>query len=206
MIGIIDYGVGNLFSVKNALDYLEINSEITDSPEKLTNYSALILPGVGSFKEGMSMLKEQGFQDIIRERVKAGVPLLGICLGMQLLFTEGEEGDAERNATPGLALIDGRITKFPQDVMVPHVGWNQVNISNSHPVFDHIDGEYFYFVHSYRAELDQLSEDVLIGQTSYYESFPSIVGQDNILGVQFHPEKSSHAGLSILKVFGGMMG
>ncbi len=222
MIGIIDYGVGNLYSVKNAFDYLGTASVVTDDPNTLDNYRALILPGVGSFTQGMALLKQRGFVEPIYQRVEAGVPFLGICLGMQLLFETSEEGAQvldyqeqlqsrghcndqvkSEHGTCGLSLIPGKVIRFPSGYIVPHVGWSQVELSQEFSPFDHCHGDYFYFVHSYRGE--QVPEENVAGYTRYQEDcFPSIVKRDNVIGTQFHPEKSSKDGLEILRKFGGM--
>ncbi len=194
MIGIIDYGVGNLFSVKNAFDYLGIPAELVSQPEKLADYPGLVLPGVGAFDEGIRLLDEGGLAEPLIKRVESGVPLLGICLGMQLMFEEGTEGG---ESTSGLSFFSGVIDRFPEGILVPHVGWSRVALKKSHPVMQDIaDGSYFYFVHSYRPIQTQKTDTLC--QTVYGEPFSCGVARDHMIGVQFHPEKSSQIGLDLL--------
>lgn len=198
MIGIVNYGMGNLGSVANALDYLGFEAEIVDSPSKLGVHDRLILPGVGSFGMAMRSLDASGWSDALRQRVADGVPLLGICLGMQLIFDAGEE----HGLTTGLGLVPGRVVPLSPrpPCRVPHVGWNGLSYSRRHPLFhgvkEHVD---FYFVHSYQC-VPALEETVL-AQCDYGGEFVAAVGKENVVGVQFHPEKSQDMGLKILENF-----
>jgi glutamine amidotransferase len=197
MIGIIDCDLGNLRSVANALDSLGQDVRVLREPacDDLTH---LILPGVGSYFHAAGQLRERGFTEAIRAFAASGRPLLGICLGMQLLSTSGEEGGAGQ----GLGLVPGRVVRFDSDRVptIPHVGWNGVAFARSHPVLRKVKtGVDFYFVHSYHLVPDQ-AEHVL-GRTEYGAPFTSVVAKDNVLGFQFHPEKSQANGLRLLENF-----
>ncbi len=196
MITIIDYGLGNLTSVKNALEKLEIPVQISSDPTVIKNAQGLILPGVGAAGEGMRNLQQRGLEKVIVEYVRSGKPLLGICLGMQLLFSQSEEGNVDC-----LNIVKGKVKKFATDLKVPQIGWNQVRANSRSKLFkDVLDDSYFYFVHSYYCEPDDKA--VIIGQTDYNQTFCSVLEVKNIFGVQFHPEKSSEAGLQLLNNFG----
>lgn len=184
MIVIIDYGLGNLASVKNALDKLGIANRISSDPALIKKAKALILPGVGAAGAGMAELKKRGLDKLIIEQIKKGKPFLGICLGMQLLFDKSEE----RNVAC-LGVLKGTVKKFQKERKVPQIGWNQVAPDKS----------YFYFVNSYYCAPSDPS--IIVGQTTYGETFASVVRKDNIVGVQFHPEKSGEKGLLFLKNF-----
>jgi len=195
MITIIDYGLGNLTSVANALKKLSIPCQISDRSKDISTASALILPGVGAAGEGMKNLKAKGLDKIIIAQASAGKPLLGICLGMQLLFTESDEGN-----TPCLNLIKGKVKKFQTNLKVPQIGWNQVSTSSKSQLLKDIDNEsYFYFVHSYYC--DPTDKTITTGTTEYDQIFCTVLETDNIFGVQFHPEKSGEAGLQLLQNF-----
>lgn len=199
MIVIIDYGLGNLGSVKNALDKLGIDSIISNSEKEITAGSGLILPGVGSASEGMKNLQRSGLNKVIIKQVENKKPMLGICLGMQLLFSSSEEGD-----TKCLNVIDGIVRRFSTDLKVPQIGWNQVKIQNLkfriQNLFRNINQEsYFYFVHSYYCKAKK--EEIEIGITDYGINFCSVIEDKNVFGVQFHPEKSGENGLKLLKNF-----
>lgn len=196
MIAIIDYGAGNLFSVKNALDYLHVANRITDNPQELAAADGLILPGVGAFRDAMTMLNDSGFTPVIKEQVAAGKPLLGICLGMQMLFEKGYEF----GETDGLGLIPGCVQLIDGGgLKIPHMGWNDLTLLHQCPLSaDIANGDYVYFVHSYRAE----TGDAYIScYTMYNEKIPALVFRDNVYGAQFHPEKSGQVGMDILKNF-----
>ncbi len=196
MIAIIDYGAGNLFSVKNALDYLHVANRITDNPQELAAADGLILPGVGAFRDAMTMLNDSGFTPVIKEQVAAGKPLLGICLGMQMLFEKGYEF----GETDGLGLIPGCVQLIDGGgLKIPHMGWNDLTLLHQCPLSaDIANGDYVYFVHSYRAE----TRDAYIScYTMYNEKIPALVFRDNVYGAQFHPEKSGQVGMDILKNF-----
>ncbi len=195
---VIDYGMGNLFSVVKALEVAGHFPYLASSPSEAFSAKRIVLPGVGAFGEGMRHLQERGFVPFLREWSEGGRPLLGICLGLQLLFEIGEEFGPHE----GLGLLSGRVVPFSPDLgKVPHVGWNQVRFLGHHPIRENLpDTSEFYFVHSYHV-WDTPKENV-IGTTDYQETFPSVVGKGATLGVQFHPEKSQDAGILILRNFG----
>jgi glutamine amidotransferase len=196
MIGIVDYGMGNISSVYNSLDYLGYEATIINSPEEIEGLTHLIIPGVGSFRQAMQNLEDKKFIAPILNHVKSKKPLLGICLGMQLLATKGYE----HGETNGLGLIEGEIIPFEIKLHVPHVGWNNINTLKKHPVVgNNVNQVDFYFVHSYYFNVKN-KEDILT-MTEYEISFPSIVAKDNIIGIQFHPEKSQEPGLNLLEAF-----
>jgi glutamine amidotransferase len=194
-VGIIDYGVGNLRSVEKAFAATGCNAVVSSDEHVLRQAERLVLPGVGAFGACMKALTERGFDRLVRERVAEGTPLLGVCVGMQMLFEESDEFGRQ----PGLRLLPGRVRRFADDLVVPQVGWNQVRQRSTHPLFEGIiDGAFFYFVHSYFCEPHS---DVTLGETDYGVAYPSVVAQGNICGVQFHPEKSQAAGLRLLSNF-----
>lgn len=193
MTAIIDYGAGNLFSVKNALDFLGIENKITNKAEDLRSADRLILPGVGAFPDAMKMLNESGLVGAIKEEAQKK-PLLGICLGMQMLFEKGYEF-AE---TEGLGLIKGSVKLMtPKNLAVPHMGWNELELNNPCKLLER-GGEYVYFVHSYAADCP--NENVS-AYCDYGMKVPALVYSGNVYGAQFHPEKSGAAGLAMLKRF-----
>ncbi len=197
MICVIDCGIGNIGSIVNALKYLDLEINVLDKPNQLSGYTHFILPGVGSFPVGMSNLVSSGWDSVIREKVSAGFPFLGICLGMQLLFNGSEEyGD-----TRGLGLIAGVVRRFelPKECRVPHVGWNSLTINREHPIFIRINKADFYFVHSYHC-VPTFQENI-IATCDYGKHFVAAVSKNNTVGVQFHPEKSQDVGLKILENF-----
>ncbi|OPF52625.1 imidazole glycerol phosphate synthase, glutamine amidotransferase subunit [Clostridium baratii] len=198
MIGIIDYGMGNLKSICNALE--SINEEYLISAYKydLRKCSGLILPGVGSFKEGMFNLRKDGLYSVVKEVKKTGKPLLGICLGMQLLFEKGYEGEE----TKGIGLLKGKVIKMNEEKFrVPNIGWNSLNINKDDDLIKGLKEEsHMYYVHSYYA--DEYDKEDLVASSDYYGlNIPGIVRRDNIIGVQFHPEKSGEEGIKLLKNF-----
>ncbi len=195
-VAIIDYGVGNLRSVEKAFAAMGCDAVVSSDESLLRSAERLVLPGVGAFAACMRELSARGFDELVRERVKEGTPLLGVCVGMQMLFEESEEF----GETLGLGLLKGRVRRFPLDFVVPQVGWNQVRQRAIHPLLADIqDNAFFYFVHSYFCEADDRA--VVIGESDYGAPFPSVVAQGNICGVQFHPEKSQSAGLRLLANF-----
>lgn len=201
MIAIIDYNVGNLHNLKNAMDYQQLPARIVTRPEEVAQADRIILPGVGAFRPAMDHLRQAEMIHVVRERVADGVPFLGVCVGMQLLLETSEE-DGEHE---GLGLIQGRIVRFQggPGLKVPQIGWNQVTWQGDDPLNrDIADGTYFYFVHSYHAQVTR-PEDAL-GLTKYGVMFPAVVRHSNVWGVQFHPEKSQNAGLQLLKNFATM--
>lgn len=195
-VAIIDYGVGNLRSVEKAFAAMGCAAQLSSDERVLREAERLVLPGVGAFGACMQALVERGFDRLVCERASAGTPLLGVCVGMQMLFEESEEFG--RHA--GLGFLRGRVRRFTGDLVVPHIGWNQIHQRRSHPLFTGIkDGTFFYFVHSYYCEA--ADPDDVIGETEYGISYASVVARDNICGVQFHPEKSQTAGLQLLRNF-----
>ena len=196
MIAIVDYGAGNLRSVVNAIIRLGYRPRITNSPSEILNARALILPGVGAAADTMENLKALGLASSIRQFIAEGRPFLGICLGLQILFTGTEEGGWYEC----LGIIPGRVRKLPSELKVPHMGWNQVKQRLSHPVFDGIPDEAnFYFVHSYYVEPDDSS--LVAGETDYGIPICSVLARDNLVATQFHPEKSGGMGLRMYDNF-----
>lgn len=197
MVAIIDYGAGNLQSVKKALDYLGAENEITQDENKIMAASHVILPGVGAFGDAMNSMRERGLVDVVKQAAREK-NFLGICLGLQLLFESSEESpDAQ-----GLGLLKGEIVNIPKNcgLKVPHIGWNSVDIKQKDGIFSGInEGSYFYFVHSFY--LKGAEDDVVAATTQYGVEIECAVQKGNLCGVQFHPEKSSAAGLTLLKNF-----
>lgn len=199
MIAIIDYNVGNLHNLKNALDFQGLANRIVRRPEELEGASHVILPGVGAFGPAMDHLRAAGMEAVVREAIGAGLPFLGICVGMQMMFEESEEDGIHR----GLGLIGGRVVRFAHDLKIPQIGWNQVAVQRGDPLLEAIaDLSYFYFVHSYHGVLADPGE--ALGLTDYGLTFPAIVRTANMWGVQFHPEKSQHPGLRLLRNFASL--
>jgi len=195
-VAIIDYGVGNLRSVEKAFAAMGCEAVVSGDESVLRAAQKLVLPGVGAFAACMKALKERGFEQLVKERAGDGTPLLGVCVGMQLLFDESEEF----GATPGLGLLRGSVRRFRNDLVVPHVGWNRIQQRRPHALFEGIeDGAFCYFVHSYYCQ--PADERVVVGKTEYGISYSSVIAQANICGVQFHPEKSQHVGLRMLRNF-----
>lgn len=192
---IIDYGMGNLASVQRAFEKINVDVKISNKIQDLRNAKSLILPGVGAFRDAISSLNELGLSDVIREEVSKGKNLIGICLGMQLLYQRGYEyGDYE-----GLGLINGNVKYMDIKLKIPHMGWNNLKFKKEDPILKYIkEDEYVYFVHSYYAVSDN-SE--LVAYTEYENNIPSIVRNNNVYGIQFHPEKSGETGLNILKAY-----
>jgi len=198
---LLDYGLGNLRSVQKAFEYLGAKVLLTDDPRRVAQADRLVLPGVGAFAAGVAGLHQRGLIAPIREGVRAGVPLLGICLGMQLLFEESEEVSAGFSPQPGLGLLAGRVVRLAAGQWrVPHVGWNQVQPVGSPALLRGIaPGAYAYFVHSYVCQ--PADPNVVQAVTDYGGDFASVVGRGNLWGVQFHPEKSQQIGLRLLQNF-----
>ena len=202
MIGIVDYRAGNLTSVARALRYLGEDCRITDDPKVLASCSHIIFPGVGAAGEAMANLGQRQLDHWIKTWVEGGIPILGICLGTQVIFSHSEEND-----TPCLGIVPGTVKRFPElidydgrPLKIPHMGWNQVHFTRQHPVFKDIPaGAEFYFVHSYYP--DAADDGWVIGRTDYGITFCSAVARQNLVAVQFHPEKSGRPGLQILANF-----
>ena len=195
-VAIIDYGVGNLRSVEKAFAATGCKAIISGDESVLRAATKLVLPGVGAFGACMKGLKERGFDRLVTERASAGTPVLGVCVGMQLLFDESDEF----GSTPGLALLRGRVRRFETDLVVPQVGWNRIHQKRPHTLFEGIpDRAFCYFVHSFYCL--PADDKVVTGETDYGGQYASVVAQGNICGVQFHPEKSQDVGLRMLKNF-----
>ena len=199
MIAIIDYGVGNLASVQNAFRRVGYPSLVTDQPEQILGAEKVVLPGVGAFADGMTTLRKKGLTDVLYEVVEKEIPLLGICLGMQMLFSTSEEEGLHK----GLDLIPGRVRRFSLSgaYKVPHMGWNQIRPAVPSRLFGDVPVDsYVYFVHSFYTEPQD--SQVSSASTDYGIDFTCAIEKGNIFGVQFHPEKSSLVGLTVLRNFG----
>jgi len=199
VIGIVDYGMGNLGSVINALQFLDEEAIIISRPENIADCRALIVPGVGAFGDCAAHLQKSNFDNQLKEWISSGKPLMGICLGLQILFDESEESPG----TKGLGIFSGTVKKFqlPKQLKVPQIGWNKLFIKNkSCPMFKNInDEDYFYLVHSYYVYSDDKA--IIAGETDYGVKYCSCVWKENIFATQFHPEKSQKVGLIMLKNF-----
>jgi glutamine amidotransferase len=206
MITIIDYGMGNLRSVQKGFERLGFTAKVTSDPGEVERAGKLVLPGVGAFRDCMDNLRSGGFVEPIKRHIAEGHPFLGICLGLQLLFTESEEFGRHQ----GLGIIPGRVVRFPsemrqggEELKVPHMGWNQITVCREAPIFKGVaDGSSVYFVHSYYVVPED--EGVVATVTDYGISFCSSIWRDNVMATQFHPEKSQKVGLAMLKNFGDM--
>jgi glutamine amidotransferase len=197
---VVDYGLGNLRSVTRGLERAGADVTLSEDPATFESADGIVLPGVGAFSEGME--NAGPFRDALVEQAETGTPLLGICLGMQMLLTTSEEADhAGQGDAEGLDLIPGENVRFRTDQTVPHMGWNELDVQRDHPLVAGVDGEYAYFVHSYYA--DPEDENAVVATTEYGADFASIVANDagNVFGTQFHPEKSGETGLQILRNF-----
>ncbi|MBW9152578.1 imidazole glycerol phosphate synthase subunit HisH [Clostridium estertheticum] len=196
MIAIVDYGVGNLNSVQNALKSLNILSIISSNAEEISKCRSIIVPGVGAFPDAMKNMKESGIDEVIKQAVKEGKPILGICLGMQLFFDES----CEVEKCQGLGLLKGNIIKLEGSIKIPHMGWNSLSFENDSPLLRGIkENQYVYFVHSYYAV--NCEEGIVNAYSTYEKKIPAIVSKGNIFGMQFHPEKSGDFGMELLKNF-----
>lgn len=199
MIRIIDYGVGNLFSLRSSLRAIGIDADYTGDPAEIRKADKLILPGVGAFRDAREALRSTGLDRVVQEEAGKGKPLMGICLGMQMLFDRSYEyGEYE-----GLGLIPGEIVpmegRIPKELPIPHIGWNELALKQPSLLMKNtVNGDYVYFVHSYYAETPA---EYVIATTEYGVEMTAAVQKDNVYGCQFHPEKSSEVGLSILKAF-----
>ena len=201
MIAIIDYGAGNLQSVKKAFDFIGAESVITDNPETINACDKILLPGVGSFGDAMASMRAKNLVETVKQNALSGKVFLGICLGLQLLFEESEESPNVQ----GLGIFKGKIRRFPSDMglKIPHIGWNSLEIKQKDTLFKGIfENSYVYFVHSYYLEAEDLTDVATI--TNYGIDFHSAVGKGNIFATQFHPEKSGDVGLQILRNFASM--
>ena len=195
-VAIIDYGVGNLRSVEKAFASMGCEAIVSGDEGVLREAERLVLPGVGAFAACMKALKERGFDRLVKERANEGTPLLGVCVGMQLLFDESEEFGSTR----GLGLLRGSVRRFSGDLVVPHIGWNRIYQKGSHNLFAGVEeGSFCYFVHSFYCE--PVEPKVVVGETEYGVRYASVVSAGNVCGVQFHPEKSQEVGLRMLRNF-----
>lgn len=193
-VGLIDYGAGNLMSITNALKKLRAQYCLVNKPEDLENIDAIILPGVGNFGDAMEKL--EGFRKPLLEAIGKGIPFLGLCLGIQIVFESSDESPGVK----GLGLFKGQCRRLPSDVKTPHMGWNTVNVVKESSIFTDIDdSSYFYFVHSYYPEPSD--DDLMVAQTEYGLIFPSVIRLENVYATQFHPEKSGELGLKLLNNF-----
>lgn len=201
MTSIIDYGAGNIQSVKNALEALGESAVVTCDREQILNADRVILPGVGAFGAAMAQINRRGLADTIRSAVQSGIPFLGICLGLQVLFDSSEESPG----IPGLSLLPGNIVKIPDapGVKIPHIGWNSLDVQKDCPLFSGLkNGEYVYFVHSFYLRATQRSD--VAATAGYGVTMDVAVSRDNLFATQFHPEKSGAAGLKMLRNFIGL--
>ncbi len=195
-LAIVDYGVGNLGSVGRAFRRLGVDFCLTSEPEEIRSKDLLVLPGVGHFGESMGNLRERGLEPPLREALDRGAKLLGICVGFQMLFEKSEEAPG----VPGLGLLPGKVKAFGSELVVPHVGWNQLEALREEPLLDGVPpGSYFYFLHSYYAIARD--ERVVWASTEYGGRFCSVAGRGRVAGIQFHPEKSQTLGLRVLSNF-----
>jgi imidazole glycerol-phosphate synthase subunit HisH len=195
-VAVVDYDAGNTLSVTRALEKVGARVELTPDPERVLAADAVVLPGVGAFGDCMRKLRERGMDEACGDAVRAGKPFLGVCIALQVVFESSEESPG----VEGLGLMPGRVVRFGGNgLKVPHIGWNELSVVQSHPVLDGLDGEAFYFVHSYYPEPEEVGD--LIGETEYGVRFCSAAGRENLVAVQFHPEKSSISGLGLYENF-----
>ena len=195
-VAVVDYDAGNTLSVTRALEKVGARVDLTPDPERVLAADAVVLPGVGAFGDCMRKLRERRMDEACGEAFRTGKPFLGVCVALQVVF----EGSEESPGVEGLGLMPGRVVRFEGDgLKIPHIGWNELSILRAHPVLDGLDGEAFYFVHSYYPEPEEV--DDLIGKSEYGARFCSAAGRENLVAVQFHPEKSSKAGLKLYENF-----
>lgn len=202
MIAIVDYGVGNLFSLKSSFAAIGIEAIVAKTQAEIESSEKIILPGVGAFGDAIAKLRQSGLADVVVQQAKKGKPIMGICLGMQLLFEKSYEYGEHK----GLGLLKGSVIGMQgvidEKLQIPHIGYNALIFKKKHPLFKYIkEGDYVYFVHSYYA-VD--CEDSLLAYAEYDKDITAIVGKDNVMGCQFHPEKSGEVGLNILRAFSEM--
>ncbi len=203
MIAIIDYGAGNLQSVRNALDFIGCPGTITSDPAEILSADGIILPGVGAFGSAMAEMERKGLTETIKSAAKSGKPFIGICAGMQLLFEESEESPD----VPGLGVLKGRVLLFPADkgLKIPHMGWNSIRTKKESRLLGKLSGSpYMYFVHSYYVKAED--QEIVSALSDYGTTFDAAVEQENLFGCQFHPEKSGTEGISILRRFAELAG
>lgn len=201
MIAIIDYDIGNIHSVHKAFVHIGAEVTITSDPEVIVSAEGVVLPGVGAFGDAMANLRRLGLLDSIRRAIDDGIPFLGICVGMQVLFDVSQE----MGTHSGLGVLSGSVERFGTGLKVPQIGWNQVHPQRDHPLLAGVrDGAYVYFAHSYRVV--PADESIIVAATDYGGEYPSVVASGNVCGIQFHPEKSQRVGLRILGNFVAMAG
>ena len=193
MIVIIDYGSGNLKSIKNGFSKIGEKTVVSQDINEMEKSDALVLPGVGAFGTAMEHL--ENYKDIIHEHINSGKPFLGVCLGLQVLFTKSQENEGVK----GLDVFKGEVAKIPEGLKIPHMGWNDLKIVKQCPILDGIGNDYMYFVHSYYVKPDDM--DIIAATTNYGVDITAAVCQDNVFATQFHPEKSGEVGLNILRNF-----
>lgn len=195
-IAIVDAGIGNLRSVEKGLEYVGVSPVPTDDPVVVADAQAVVLPGVASFGDGMAGLRARGLDSAILAAIERGVPFLGICVGLQLLFETSEEMGTHR----GLGILPGHVKRFSASLTVPHMGWNQIEQQRPHPLLANVpDGALVYFANSYHAVTDD--ESIIVATTEYGTHFPSVVAREHVWAIQFHPEKSQETGLTMLRNF-----
>jgi len=193
MIAIMDYGTGNLKSIRNGFLKVGVDATITRDPYKIEKADALILPGVGAFGRAMKHLED--YKDLIHDYINSGKPFLGVCLGLQLLFTKSQEDEGIK----GLDVFKGEVLRLPEGLKIPHMGWNNLKIVNKCPIFKETGNDYVYFVHSYYVKPED--ESIIAATTDYGIDVTAAICKDNVFATQFHPEKSGEVGLNILKNF-----
>jgi glutamine amidotransferase len=199
MIAIVDYGMSNLRNVQRAFECVGATAVVTAHREAIETASAVVLPGVGAFGKAMANLERAGLVDVIRQVIAQGCPFLGICLGMQLLFEESEEMGVHQ----GLGVFKGKVRRFGVHLKVPHIGWNQIHIQRPNSLLEGVaDGSYAYFVHSYYVA--PADPHIVLATTDYGMDYASVIGQGNVFGIQFHPEKSQDVGRRILRNFASL--
>ena len=195
-VAVVDYDAGNTLSVTRALEKVGAGVDLTSDPDRVKDADAVVLPGVGAFGDCMRKLAERGMGAACREAFRSGKPFLGVCVALQVIFDDSEESPR----ADGLGLLPGSVRRFKAgDLKVPHMGWNELRLVRDHPVLDGLDGEDFYFVHSFYPEPAEQAD--VIGETEYGVRFCAAAGRENLVAVQFHPEKSSRAGLGLYENF-----
>ena len=195
-VAVVDYDAGNTLSVTRALEKAGARINLTSDPEEVAGADAVVLPGVGAFGDCMRKLQERGMDEACLTAYRSGKPFLGVCVGLQVLF----EGSEESPGAEGLGILPGRVIRFDiRDLKVPHMGWNELEVMRVHPVLEGLSGEAFYFVHSYHPEPEKPAD--LLGVADYGKAFCAAAGRENLVAVQFHPEKSSRAGLALYENF-----
>lgn len=195
-VAVVDYDAGNTLSVTRALEKVGAKVDLTPDPERVLAADAVVLPGVGAFGDCVRKLRDRGMDGACLEAFRSGKPFLGVCVALQVVFEASEESPG----VEGLGLMPGRVVRFGgEDLKVPHIGWNELSLVRTHPVLEGLNGEAFYFVHSYYPEPAEAGD--LIGETEYGARFCSAAGRENLVAVQFHPEKSSRAGLKLYENF-----